>query len=178
LWVDHTMATIIVTSTLSRPWMPRNVTAAMLFSAVLGIITLFSALSSVVTIIIALYWLNEHSPSANATVRHLNRRVKYFAAVEAIVAVLFMLFSIFVRAPRESSGLTFLQWLFGLSVLSLLFSAINVCWSNISARIFKELDEFDGVALTDADYRSLRSEQLGGLLAASAQPEFAAAPAP
>lgn len=157
--------------------MPRNVTVAMLFSAAFGVITLFTAITSLLTANVALYWLNEHSPSANANVRHLNRCIKYFAVVEFIVAALFFIFSFAVVAPDDPSAFAFLLYLVGSSVLSLIFSAINICWSCVNARTFKALDDFDGVTLSDADYRSLRSEQLGGLLASPPEPEFAA-PAP
>jgi len=156
------MVTLIVTETFSpRPRVPRNVTLCMIVSSIFGVIFVISAVSSLHMYTIGLFWLNG-SYSAGAQVRSRLVRTIICAAIEIIVAALSSLFA-FVNT---NDTISFFLWLFVTSFFSFIFSIANICWSVYNLRKWRELEDFEGTASKEGDYRSLRAEQLG-LLACS-----------
>lgn len=73
-----------------------------------------------------------------------------------------------------------LLWLLFSSIFSFIASIANIFWSVYNLHKWRQLEEFEGTASKEGDYRSLRAEQLGLLIANDASgsdttsgPEFA-----
>jgi hypothetical protein len=174
------MATIIVTESFLRPWVPRYVALWMITCSIFGVIFVLSAASSLHIFSIASFWLHETSYSADVKIRIRTRRAIICAALELICipVVVFLCFSIQIRTGNGSPStplILALFWLAFTSPFSLIASSVNLCWGIYNLHKWKSLEEFEGSASKEGDYRALRAEQLGLLVSDSAHsaPEFA-----
>jgi hypothetical protein len=99
------------------------------------------------------------------------------AVVEIVVAAVTFLFTMSVRIGGDSNSLlSALLWLGVTSIFSLIFSIANICWGVYNLSKWRELEEFEGTASKEGDYRSLRAEQLGLLAASDGEPGFTTPP--
>ena len=141
-----------------RPLPARPVALAMLTTSILGVLAVFSAPSSLLTLSAAIFWLDEDAASVDVDVRARARYATRAAAAELAVCLVPLL--LIARRSSDGDDVNFFFWLLLTSFLSLIFSITNLIWACFNHRKLAEVAAFD--ASSPADYSALRAEQLAG----------------